>query len=81
MKTLKTIVKVLLACVVGLLLAAWADEHHVGYRYGFVAVYFGGAVGVYYALECIAAMWRNRRRQTRYGSIRYRRGIDLKQAA
>lgn len=81
MKTMfKTIVKIIVAAMVGLMLAAWADEHHVGYRYGFVTVYFCGAIGVYYAIEGICAMWRKRQAE-REDIIKFRRSMNYRQAA
>ena len=81
MKTMfKTIVKIIVAAMVGLMLAAWADEHHVGYRYGFVTVYFCGAIVVYYAIEGIITFIR-RRKAERDDIIKFRRSIDYRQAA
>lgn len=77
---MKTIIKIIVAAMVGLFLAAWADEHHVGYRFGFVAVYFFGSIVVYYAIEGILSIVK-RNKQTRFGSIKYHKGIDYKQAA
>ena len=80
MKTIKTIVKIIVAAMVGLMLAAWADEHHVGYRYAFVSVYLFGSVVVYYAIEGICAFIR-RRQAEREDIIKFRRSIDYGQAA
>ena len=77
---MKTLLKIIVAAMVGLMLAAWADEHHVGYRFGFVAVYFFGSIVVYYAIEGILSIVK-RNKQTRFGSIKYRKGIVYKQAA
>lgn len=78
---MKTIIKIIVAAMVGLFLAAWADEHHVGYRYGFVAVYFFGSIVVYYAIEGIISMWRKRNSKMHYDTIKFRKGMDYKQAA
>ncbi len=81
MKTMfKTIVKIIVAAMVGLFLAAWADEHHVGYRFGFVSVYLFGSVVVYYAIEGIITFIR-RRQAEREDIIKFRRSIDYGQAA
>ena len=80
MKTIKTIVKIIVAAMVGLMLAAWADEHHVGYRYAFVSVYLFCSVVVYYAIEGIIAVLTKRGRNSRYESIRPQRR-DYGQAA
>lgn len=80
MKTIKTIVKIIVAAMVGLMLAAWADEHHVGYRYGFVSVYLFGSVVVYYAIDGIITFIR-RRQAERDDIIKFRRNIDYRQAA
>ena len=80
MKTIKTIVKIIVAAMVGLMLAAWADEHHVGYRYAFVSVYLFGSVVVYYAIEGIITVLTKRGRNSRYESIRHQRR-DYGQAA
>ena len=73
MKTIKFIAKVMVAAIVGLLLAAWADEHHVGYRYGFVAIYLFGSVAVYYCIEWVIAAL-TRRKQARFDTIRHKMG-------
>lgn len=78
---MKTIIKIIVAAMVGLFLAAWSDEHHVGYRYGFVAVYFFGSIVVYYAIEGIISMWRKRNSKMHYDTIKFRKGMDYKQAA
>ena len=80
MKTIKTIVKIIVAAMVGLFLAAWADEHHVGYRYAFVSVYLFCSVVVYYAIDGIIAVLTKRGRNSRYESIRPQRR-DYGQAA
>lgn len=81
MKTMfKTIVKIIVAAMVGLMLAAWADEHHVGYRYAFVSVYLFGSVVVYYAIEGIIAFIR-RRQAERDDIIKFRRSMNYRQAA
>ena len=80
-KTILFIVKIIVAAMVGLLLAAWADEHHVGYRYGFVTVYFGGAIAVYYAIEWVCTIIRRRRQAESEDIIKFRRSIDYRQAA
>lgn len=80
MKTIKTIVKIIVAAMVGLFLAAWADEHHVGYRYAFVSVYLFCSVVVYYAINGIIAFIR-RRQAERDDIIKFRRSIDYGQAA
>lgn len=80
MKTIKTIVKIIVAAMVGLMLAAWADEHHVGYRYAFVSVYLFGSVVVYYAIEAVISALTKRGRNSRYESIRPQRS-DYGQAA
>lgn len=82
-KTILFIAKVIVAAMVGLFLAAWADEHHVGYRYGFVTVYFCGAIAVYYAIEGIVGIVRRyrRRQQERDDIESFRRGLDYRQAA
>ena len=80
-KTILFIVKILVAAMVAMFLAAWADEHGVGYRYGFVTVYFCGAIGVYYAIEGICAFIRRRRQAEREDIIKFRRNIDYRQAA
>jgi hypothetical protein len=79
-KTIAFIVKILVAAIVAMFLAVWADEHGVGYRYGFVTVYFCGAIGVYYAIEGICAFIR-RRQAERDDIIKFRRSIDYRQAA
>ena len=79
-KTIAFIVKILVAAIVAMFLAVWADEHGVGYRYGFVTVYFCGAIGVYYAIEGICAFIR-RRQAEREDIIKFRRSIDYRQAA
>lgn len=76
----KTIVKIIVAAMVGLMLAAWADEHHVGYRYAFVSVYLFGSVVVYYAIEGIIAFIR-RRQAERDDIIKFRRSMNYRQAA
>ena len=83
MKTFGFIVKVFVAAMVAMLLAAWAEEHHVGYRWGFVTVYLFGAVVVYYAIECIVGIVRRyrRRQQERDAIASFRRSIDYRQAA
>jgi hypothetical protein len=80
-KTILFIVKILMAAMVAMFLAVWADEHGVGYRYGFVTVYFCGAIGVYYAIEGICAFIRRRRQAEREDIIKFRRNIDYGQAA
>lgn len=70
---MKTIIKIIVAAMVGLFLAAWADEHHVGYRYGFVAVYFFGSIVVYYAIESIISAM-TKRKQNRFDTIKHRMG-------
>ena len=80
-KTIAFIVKIIVAAMVGLLLAAWADEHHVGYRYGFVTVYFCGAIAVYYTIEGIITLIRRRRQAEREDIIRFRRSMNYGQAA
>lgn len=80
MKTIKTIIKIIVAAMVGLMLAAWADEHHVGYRYAFVSVYLFGSVVVYYAIEGIIAFIR-RRQAERDDIIKFRRSMNYRQAA
>lgn len=77
---MKTFLKMIVAAMVGLMLAAWADEHHVGYRYAFVSVYLCGSVVVYYAIEGIIAVLTKRGRNSRYDSIRPQRR-DYGQAA
>ena len=73
MKTIKFIGIIIVAAIVGLLLAAWADEHHVGYRYAFVAIYLFGSIAVYYCIEwVIAALTRSK--QTRFDTIRHKTG-------
>ena len=79
-KTILFIVKILVAAMVAMFVAVWADEHGVGYHLGFVAVYFGGAIGVYYAIEGICAFIR-RRQAEREDIIKFRRNIDYRQAA
>lgn len=79
-KTILFIVKILVAAMVAMFLAVWADEHGVGYRYGFVTVYFCGAIAVYYAIEGICALIR-RRQAEREDIVRFRRGLDYRQAA
>ena len=76
---MKTFLKMIVAAIVGLMLAAWADEHHVGYRYAFVSVYLFGSVVVYYAIEGIISIVK-RGRNSRYESIRPQRR-DYGQAA
>ncbi len=70
---MKTIIKIIVAAMVGLFLAAWSDEHHVGYRYGFVAVYFFGSIVVYYAIESIISAM-TKRKQNRFDTIKHRMG-------
>lgn len=78
---MKTFAKMIVATMVGLMLAAWADEHHVGYRYAFVSVYLFGSVVVYYAIEGIIAVLTKRGRNSRYESIRHKTGRNYGQAA
>lgn len=79
-KTILFIVKILVAAMVAMFLAVWADEHGVGYRFGFVTVYLFGSIAVYYAIEGIWAIIR-RRQEEREDIIKFRRSIDYKQAA
>ncbi len=77
---MKTFAKMIVAAMVGLMLAAWADGHHVSYRYAFVSVYLFGSVVVYYAIDGIDAVLTKRGRNSRYDSIRPSRR-DYSQAA
>jgi len=79
-KTFAFIVKIIVAAMVGLMLAAWADEQNVGYRYAFVSVYLFGSVVVYYAIEGICAIIR-RRQAEREDIIKFRRSMNYRQAA
>lgn len=83
MKTIGFIVKIIVAAMAAMWLAAWADEHHVGYRYGFVTVYFCGSIVVYYAIEAVVGIVRRyRRRQAeREDIIKFRRSMNYGQAA
>ena len=83
MKTIAFIIKVFVAAMVAMFLAAWAEEHHVGYRWGFVTVYLFGAVVVYYAIEAVVGIVRRylRRRAEREDIESFRRGLDYRQAA
>lgn len=78
---MKTFLKMIVAAIVGLMLAAWADEHHVGYRFGFVTVYFCGAIAVYYTIEGIITLIRRRRQAERDEIIKFRRSMNYGQAA
>ena len=83
MKTIAFIIKVFVAAMVAIFLAAWAEEHGVGYRFGFVTVYLFGAVVVFYAIETVVGIVRRylRRRAEREDIVRFRRGLDYRQAA
>ena len=83
MKTIGFIIKFFVATMVAMFLAAWAEEHHVGYRWGFVTVYLFGAVVVYYAIEAVVGIVRRylRRRAEREDIASFRRGLDYRQAA
>ena len=80
-KTILFIIKIIVAALLAMFLAAWADEHHVGYRWGFVTVYLFGAIAVFYSIEGIIAFIRRRRQAERDDIIKFRRSIDYRQAA
>ena len=70
----------IVATVVAMGVALWVDAMGIGYRYGFVSVYFFGSVGIYYVLDTIDT--RMKRKQTdRFDSIKHRMGMDYKKAA
>ena len=79
-KTILFIVKILVAAMVAMFLAVWADEHGVGYRYGFMAVYLFGAIVVYYTIEGICVII-SRRQAEREDIIKFRRSMNYRQAA
>lgn len=80
-KTIAFIVKIIVAAMVAMFLAVWADEHHVGYRFGFVAVYIVGSIAVYYTIDGVCALIRRRRQAEREDIIRFRRSMNYGQAA
>jgi hypothetical protein len=80
-KTIAFIAKILVAAMVAMFLAVWADKGGVGYRFGFVAVYFCGSIAAFYTIEGIIALIRRRRQAERENIIRFRRSMNYGQAA
>lgn len=70
----------IVAAIVAMFVAAWIEECGYGYHLGFVSVYFCSALGIFYGIEAVVYIV-TKRRQNRFDTIRFRKGIDYKQAA
>lgn len=67
MKTIKFIVKILVAAIVAACVALAVDAMGIGYQYGFVTVFFATAIGV---AALLGAFREEGRKGTRYTSIK-----------